>query len=311
MIPSIRFALPLCLTITLSASSLLAGPKEIELIPAPTPPPEGITPLGHRLQMEVGYVGSGDVSGSDLNNGEVASIDSLVRYSYGHRIGRALTLGAGFEWQRFSFGYEDSVGLLPNTLQSVSAIFSAEMFFSKQWLAFAAVRPGIFSDWADISSDDFSMSGLAITAYRQTDTLTWFGGFTFDLHRDFPVIPVLGLRWKFAPDWQLELAAPRSSIRYEFMENWEVFGVAGYKGDAYRVGESFGSDSVWPILNNAWLTYREVRTGAGIKYSWNDSVEFRLEGGAVVWREFNYDSIGVRLTADPAPFVSAGLNVRF
>jgi len=309
MIKSIRLALPFLLT--LGATTLLAGPKEMAITPSPTPPPEGITPLGHRLQMEASYVGSGEVSGSNLNNGEVSSIDSLVRYSYGHRFGRAFTLGLGFEWQRFSFGYEDSFGLLPNTLQSVSAIVSAEMFFSKQWLAFAAIRPGIFSDWEDISTDDFSMSGLVVTAYRQSETLTWFGGFTFDLHRDFPVIPVIGLRWKFAPDWQLELAAPRSSIRYEFMPGWEVFGVAGYKGDAYRLGKTFGSDSVWPILNNAWLTYREVRTGAGVKYSWNDTVEFRVEGGAVVWRQFNYDSIGVDLTADPAPFVSAGLNIRF
>jgi len=288
-----------------------AGPILSESMPAPTPPPEGLTPLGSKFEVEAGYVGSGDVSGSDLNNGSVESIDTLVRYTYGHRIGRALTLGVGVEWQRFSFGFENSAGLLPNTLQSVGALFSVELFFSEQWITFAAIRPGLYSDFDDISTDDFNMSGVWIAAYRQTPDLTWFGGLTFDLNRDFPVVPVLGVRWKFADDWMVELAAPRSRIQYDFAPGWRVFGVAGYKGDAYRVGETFGSDSVWPILNNAWLTYREVRVGAGVGYKWNDTIDARLEAGAAVYREFNYNRVGVRLTADPAPFVSGAVSVRF
>jgi len=288
-----------------------AGPILSDPMSVPDRMPEGLTSLGSKFEVDAGYVGSGDVSGSDLNNGSVESIDTLVRYTYGHRIGRDVTLGVGVEWQRFSFGFENSVGLLPNTLQSVGALFSVEFFLSEQWLTFAAMRPGIYSDFDDISTDDFNMSGLWIIAYRQSPGLTWFGGLTFDLNRDFPVVPVLGVRWKFADDWMVELAAPRSRIQYDFAPGWRVFGVAGYKGDAYRVGETFGSDSVWPILNNAWLTYREVRVGTGVGYKWNDTIDARLEAGAAVYREFNYDRVGVRLTADPAPFVSGAVSVRF
>ncbi len=312
MIPSRRVLSGALALASLAITSLAgAGPILSETAPVPIAPPQGLTPLGSRFEVEAGYVGSGDVSGSDLNNGSVNSIDTLVRYTYGHRIGRALTLGVGFEWQRFSFGFENSVGLLPNTLQSVGALFSVELFFSEEWIAFAAIRPGIYTDFADVSPDDFNLSGVVIAAYRQTPDLTWFGGVTFDLNRDFPVVPVLGLRWKFAENWLVELAAPRSRIQYDFAPGWRVFGVAGYKGDAYRVGETFGSDSVWPILDNAWLTYREVRVGAGIGYKWTDAIDARLEAGAAVYREFNYDRVGVRLTADPAPFVSGAVSVRF
>jgi len=299
------------LVFTCMFNTAQAGPIIDSMQPAPTPPPEGLTPLGSKFEAEVGYVGSGDVSGSDLNNGSVSSIDSTVRYTYGHRIGRALTLGAGFEWQRFSFGFEDSFGLLPNTLQSVSAIFSVEMFFSEQWFAFMAVRPGLFSDFEDISTADFNFTGLALGIYRPYPELTFFGGVTLDINRDFPVVPVVGLRWLFAEDWMLELAAPRSRIKYDFAPGWRVFGVAGYKGDAYRTGESFGSDSIWPLFDNAWLTYREVRVGAGVGYKWNDTIDARLEAGAAVFRQFNYDRIGIDLTADPAPYVSGAISFRF
>ena len=55
-------------------------------------------------------------------------------------------------------------------------------------------------------------------------------------------------------------------------------------------GDSHGDTS----LNNAWLSYEEVRTGVGAEWKINSSLSLTIEGGYVPWRQFDFHRTEVR-----------------
>jgi hypothetical protein len=64
-------------------------------------------------------------------------------------------------------------------------------------------------------------------------------------------------------------------------------------------------------LNDRNLDYNEVRVGAGADYAVMKNVNVELTGGAVVYREFDFDNANFSPKVDPAPYVQLGIKVGF
>src|SRR5262249_61839959 len=88
-------------------------------------------------------------------------------------------------------------------------------------------------------------------------------GWRVDVERKYPVIPAAGVRWKIGPQWLLNAVMPTPRLEYEVNRYLSLYAGATMKEASYRVDEDFGDSHGISRLNNAIVTYSEVRTRAG------------------------------------------------
>jgi hypothetical protein len=108
------------------------------------------------------------------------------------------------------------------------------------------------------------------------------------------VLPGGGIRWKFAPQWVLNAVLPTPRLEYELSRNTTLFVGADIKANTFRVDDHFGDSHEDTALNNAWLSYEEVRTGAGLEWKINSSLTLTIEGGYAPYRQFDFHRTEVR-----------------
>ena len=75
------------------------------------------------------------------------------------------------------------------------------------------------------------------------------------------------MRWKFAPQWVLNAVLPTPRLEYAATHNITLFAGGDIKANTFRVDDRFGLRNGDRSLNNAWLSYEELRAGAGLNGS--------------------------------------------
>ena len=121
-----------------------------------------------------------------------------------------------------------------------------------------------------------------------------------------------GIRWKIAPQWVLNMVLPRPRLEYLLSDNLTLFAGADIKANTFRVSDNFGDSHGDRSLNNAWLTYDEVRAGAGAEWKLNSSISLSIEGGYVPWRQFDFHRTEVRYHYESgAPYGAIWLHGEF
>jgi long-subunit fatty acid transport protein len=125
-------------------------------------------------------------------------------------------------------------------------------------------------------------------------------------------MPVIGVQWKFAPDWQFDVGFPRTGVSYKVDSNLTMRGGLSVLGGGYRITENLGVPAPGIArLNNTYLDLTEIRLGAGLAYKFEGGLELDFDAGVTTLRRFEYPDRNFRLNSDNVGWLSVSLNHRF
>ena len=264
------------------------------------------------FDLELSYLGGADVQRGARNVNDLDEYYSNLRFVFTPRI-KFGVLRLGAQWERYSFGFPDGGQQLPNTLQAINAIVGLDTQFSDSILVRLEAQPGFYGGlFADLSGGDFNIPFILGGTYIYSPELQFVVGLGVNFEQKYSVIPGGGIRWKFAPKWLLNavLATPR--LEYELNRSVKLFAGADIKANTFRVSRDFGDSHGDRSLNNAVLSYEEVRIGAGVEWKLSSSLSLTVEGGYLPYRNFDFHRTDVRYHSDSgAPYGSITLHGAF
>jgi len=262
------------------------------------------------VSTSVSYSGPARVSAGLARLGQADAFNTSVLYSWQERASADLSWSLGVFWERFGFGVPANAPI-PNTVQTLALDIGSSWNITDKWSLRASLRPGLQSDFEDLSASDLNATALIALAYRQSSNLTWLAAVTVDPRRDIPAIGGIGVRWRLAEDWTLSAVLPKPTLEYQIQPDWTVYGGGELVGGAWRVNETFGTRNGRAALNDQTMTYREIRVGAGLTTRWTSHLSVGVEGGWVVDRRFVYNDARLQLNGDGAPYFSVSVTGRF
>ncbi|NBV24205.1 MAG: hypothetical protein EBS05_20095 [Proteobacteria bacterium] len=271
-------------------------------------------PRGQPLQLEYD-AGAAFLSGSRLSLGtaHLGNIESTHSHLVVGMAARAtddFTYRVAGEYRRNDFSLSPGVPI-PKLLGNAGLQLTGNLTLTKDLSLWANARPGVYSDFRNLSWGDVNVPFNVVMAWQQNEDLLWLLGVYVDLRADFPVFGGPGVRWHFADDWTLNLVMPRPRIELRASDSLMLYACGELREVSYRTARDFGTSVGNPALNNRMLDYRDMRLGGGMTYSFSRHINLGLEGGYVIERRFNYYGAHTQLTDNGAGYVSASLNGKF
>lgn len=260
--------------------------------------------------VELGYSGGGDISRGTLGLGETDATFTRIRHVQSFPVTRKFSLRAGGEWERIGFGVPTRAEI-PNTVHSVQLHLGSSWFIGKKSLLQLETDPGIYSDFADVDLGDFNSPVSARYIHMQSTNFQWVVAAIHNPKSEIPIVGGIGVRWRFLPDWTLDVILPKPQIRYDFSETLSFHAGGEFKGGAYRVAEDFGTRLGQPILNDDDVTYREARVGGGFTWKFNRKVSAQVEAGWLIDRRFSFENARRQLNGDGAPYFQFALRAEY
>ena len=255
--------------------------------------------VSHELDVALGYAG-----------GHPSELNTNVKYVASPQIDKDLLLRLGLEWQRFSFGTPRAAAI-PDTLQQGSAIVGFDYQLAEQWLMRTEVQPGIYGDFSQLRWRNFDAPILLGFVYLVDADLQWAFGLRVDVRSQYPVLPAVGVRWKFTDLWTLNLMLPNPRLEYDVNDKLQAYLGAGILAGTYVVGDHFGDDRGLPQLNHATVDYTDVRLAPGLLWKVRPNLTLAAEGGYVLYRTWDFFDQGINLSSHPEPFLQLFCNFRF
>ncbi len=246
--------------------------------------------------LEQAYIGDSDVQRGNRNVNNFDEYYSRAEFIYTPRVAFGI-LRLGAQWERFSFDFSDSGGeQLPNTLQAITTVVGLDTKFSDSILVRFEAQPGFYTatGFDQLDWDSFNVPFLLGGTYIVSPEVQLVAGVGVNFQSSYPVLPGGGIRWKFAPDWTLNAVLPAPRLEFAPTRNLTFFAGADIKAGTFRTDDRFGDSHGDTSINSAWLSYEEVRTGAGVEFKFNSNVSLTVEGGYVPYRQFDYHRTEVR-----------------
>lgn len=265
--------------------------------------------LTGEYSAEVTYVGEAAVSRGQRVVPDFDESDLILRFVSTPRT-KIGVLRLGLEWERFSFGFPPLTAL-PNTLQSTNLVIGLDTQFSDSILARLELDPGVYGT-NNLDLDTLNVPILIGGTYIYRPDLQFVLGISMDFERKYPVLPGAGVRWKFHRQWVLNAVLPKPRIEFNAYKDLQLYVGANVKETNFRMDDRFGSSHGIPRLNNAVLTYSEVRTGIGFDWKLSPVVTLTAEAGYEPYRTFDFYRADVRYSEDgSAPYGMISLHGAF
>jgi opacity protein-like surface antigen len=256
------------------------------------------------------YVAGAPTHFRGANIGSIEERNTDIHFAISPQITQRFLLRLGAEWQLADFRVPKNAPL-PDSLQQASAIVGVDCQLTDQWLLRAEFQPGVYSDFSDVSWRDVNAPLLLTAACVVDADFQWFAGLRVNLYSQYPVWPLLGMRWKFADEWTLNLILPNPRLEYDVNERLKLYLGGRAQGGTYRVADDFGTDHGIPKLNHEIVDQYELRIGPGVSWKIRRNVTIELDAGYMVYREFNYFEHHIVLRSDPAPYGQIACHARF
>jgi len=302
--------------LVLLATPIFGGEPTVETAPqtaaemtSTTESSNGFFPFSAEYSAEETYVSDAAVRRENVSIRDFDESDTILRFVLTPRV-KFGVLRLGAEWERFSFGFPDRTPL-PNTLQSTSLVIGLDTQFSDSILMRFEAEPGLYGT-NHLDFDQFNVPFIAGGTYIYSPSLQFVLGVSIDVERDYPVIPAAGIRWKISRLWVLNAVMPTPRIEFEAARNVTLYAGANIKQTNFRVDDDFGTKHGNPRLDNAVLTYSEVRAGGGIDWKISPSVILTAEAGYQPYREFDFYRANIRFHEDgSAPYGMISLHGAF
>ena len=243
--------------------------------------------ISNQFDAEFSITSSSNTRLGNDRQGDVAEMTGLVRDVISTRLGQGPLLRIGFAYERFAFSLPNDAPL-PNTLQSISAVVGFDLQLFDSWLVRLEAQPGFYSGDGDFSSRDFNVPFVIGGSYIASADLQWVLGVSVDVNRAIPVFPAVGVRWKFADQWVLNIILPRPRLEYSVSKELTLFGGADLRGSTFRVSRDFGDTHGDARLNRAVVDLTEIRAGVGASWKISSWFQADVETGVVAYRDFDF-----------------------
>ncbi len=230
---------------------------------------------------------------SALDGAGPAADVGVDSYSLGLRarapLGERTQLLYGLEWTRHELDLAGTTWL-PETLKSLAAPVGVSHSFEDKWRLLVTMTPRIAGADGTLSSARFDLPVLALASYKTSPELTWSFGLRYGPRSDIAVLPIAGVVWQFAPEWELKVAWPESGVSWRATEQLMLRAVVTINGGDYRLGHDprATAEQVGPSLADTWLEYREIRAGFAVEYAFSRALSLRADVGQVVSQKFEY-----------------------
>lgn len=175
--------------------------------------------------------------------------------------------------------------------------------FNQCWGYDLVVTPGIYSDFEEVDSDAWRITGHAVASYQRSPQKQWLFGAAYLDREDVSVIPVGGLIYTPCDGVRWEMIVPRPRYARRFYADccqedwWYVAGEFG--GGSWSIQRTSGADDIITLSDYRLLLgwERKLDGGAGMK----------LEVGYVFGREIQYTSAMPDVDLDSAFLVRGGV----
>jgi len=259
--------------------------------------------------IEGTYVGNGDVRRGPHVLRDFDESDILLRFVLTPRI-KLGVLRLGGEWERFSFGFPDRAPL-PDTLQAVSLVLGLDTQLSNSILLRFQAQPGFYGT-DHFESQDVNIPFVIGGTYIYSPDLQFVLGIGVDIDRKYPVLPGGGIRWKIARQWVLDAVLPSPRLEFQFNKDLTFYAGGTLREINFRVDDRFGTTRKIPRLNQAVLTYSEVRVGAGADWKVSSVITLSAEAGYQPYRDFDFYRTDVRYHQEGgAPYGTVSVHGEF
>jgi Domain of unknown function (DUF6268) len=268
--------------------------------------------LSYELNGESSFFGRGTAKSSSTDFGNITEISSSASFILSAQVRDTVLLRLGVEWERYSFD-PTARDPVPDSVQGLDLAIGADLQITPALLLRIGAHPGIYSDFKDVSWQDFNVPFEIVGTYFVSSDLLFIGGVYVDVDSDFPVFPVIGVHWKVSDKWVIEGIAPRPQLQYLLSDTVTLFAGADVREATFRLNNQFGQEKDMPKLDDSILNYFEIRAGAGITVKVSKSFNLDLEGGCTPYRRFEYpraDGFKVK-SEDLTPYVRIGLSAKF
>jgi hypothetical protein len=239
----------------------------------------------------------GDLDASWLRAGYSVRFDTSPSYSW----------SVGLQWDHARFDAPAGAPV-PEDIYGLSVRLISNWRVNERWFVRSDLRPGLYTDFEDISGGDFNVPVTVAVGYEVNPDLQVLFAVNVDLRREFPVVGGPGVIWRFADGWRLSLLIPRPQIEFTASESVTLFAGGELRATAIRVAEDFGATVGNPVLNDDQVTYRELRVGGGVRWDLNRLFRLTVEGGYALDRRFEFDRGNVLLNGDGAPYFTVGVS---
>lgn len=248
---------------------------------------------------------------SALNRGNTVLGDfdaSWLRASYAAnlRTSEAYSWSVGLQWDHARFDAPAGAPV-PEDVYGLALRLGSTWQMGERWSLRSDLRPGLYTDFEDISGGDFNVPFTVALGYDVNPDLQVVFAVNVDVRREFPVVGGPGLIWRFAEGWRLSLLVPRPQIEFTASESLTLFAGGELRATAVRVAEDFGTVNGLPLLNDDQVTYRELRVGGGLRWQFHRLFRLTAEGGYALDRRFEFDRGNLLLNGDGAPFFTVSV----
>ncbi len=260
-------------------------------------------------RTEVSVAGSSELREGTINHGDLRH--HALRLDGVHTIplGNDASYLIGGSWRRFEFSNLSAP--IPESVDALTMKLGYSRTLSPQWTLLGEIDPGLYSDFKDISRDDFNAPiGLRV-AYAVSRELQWLFGMNIDFRSSNPVIGGFGLRWQFARDWTLAFIVPEPRLEYALSPTVRLTAGASLRGGTFRVAENFGRRRGRAELDNQDIDFREITAGFGARWEVKPGLNVSATAGWMIDRRFEFDDRDLLLNGDGAPLLRLSVNGTF
>ncbi len=253
----------------------------------------------------------GQSTDSALNRGNTVLGDfdaSWLRASYAanFRTSEAYSWSVGLQWDHARFDAPAGAPV-PEDIYGLALRLGSTWQMGERWSLRSDLRPGLYTDFEDISGGDLNVPFTVALGYDVNPDLQVVFAVNVDVRREFPVVGGPGLIWRLAEGWRLSLLVPRPQIEFTASESLTLFAGGELRASAVRVAEDFGTVHGLPLLNDDQVTYRELRVGGGLRWQFHRLFRLTAEGGYALDRRFEFDRGNLLLNGDGAPFFTVSV----
>jgi hypothetical protein len=221
-----------------------------------------------------------------------------------------ITTGFLYRWNQLEFDLAPApLHSLSLDLHRLDIPINAWVDLSDRWKLWLRLQPGLYSDFDNLSSEDFMLTSLALFSYRWSEWLKIaFGAFYSRETGDERILPALGLIIEPGPHWSLALTFPRMELAYAPTPDWLISARAVLSGGGWNITDPAGSTT------DVDLNFQSVRIGLGVDRRLAAGPWWAyVDAGVQLAQEIEIEGAGYEFSQDldPTAYVTSGLRLRF
>lgn len=233
-------------------------------------------------------------------------------FSARHPLSERTSLAYGVAVNNLDFKFSSGLPI-PEDLTELSLNLGLQHRLDARWSLAAYLRPGFYGELDEgLDSDSLNAPVLAMANFVQSRELIWSFGVNANPFSDNPVLPIVGVRWQFAPDWTFSVGFPRTGLTWKLSDRLSARAAVAFTGGSFRLTRDLGTPAPGIArLANTYVDFREVRVGLGAEYNLTAATSLSLDVGAVTDRKLDYFDKGYRLDGDGGVFFALALKGNF